>query len=464
MPACDGRAGPDTQMAAIITEAGRELSLPALQRSNPARYPHLLQGAPPGRYDILFACPGESLVLDAGWQLRGPPEAAGSADFLSSLDCWWQRERSAADDAGLPFSGGWFLYLSYELAAQIEPRLHLPLPAPLLPVAFATRFPGALIRDHVTGRVLVVAEAGHHDVVRVIQRDIAQLARAIPATMHDIGLLSVTEDDPQQFLAAVARIHAYIVEGDVFQVNLSRGWRGVLREPLEPGMLFSNLHIQNPAPFSGLARWDDAAIISSSPERLVTVRDGVVETRPIAGTRPRGGGAAADAAVSGELLAHPKERAEHIMLIDLERNDLGRICAPGSIEVNELMVLESYAHVHHIVSNVRGRLRTGISPGQVLRAVFPGGTITGCPKVRCMEIIAELERQPRGAYTGSMGYLNRDGSMDMNILIRTMVSRGRQLEWRAGAGIVADSVAQAELDETRAKARGLLRALGRSDA
>jgi anthranilate synthase component 1 len=152
------------------------------------------------------------------------------------------------------------------------------------------------------------------------------------------------------------------------------------------------------------------------------------------------------------------------MLIDLERNDLGRICVPGSIEVNELMVLESYAHVHHIVSNVRGRLREDILPGEVIRAVFPGGTITGCPKVRCMEIIAELEQTARGAYTGSMGYINRDGSMDLNILIRSMVSRGNRLQLRAGAGIVADSVASAELEETRAKARGLLRALGLDQA
>jgi anthranilate synthase component 1 len=172
----------------------------------------------------------------------------------------------------------------------------------------------------------------------------------------------------------------------------------------------------------------------------------------------------ADAAYSQELLAHPKERAEHIMLIDLERNDLGRLCVPGTIEVNELMVLESYAHVHHIVSNVRGRLREDISPGDVIRAVFPGGTITGCPKVRCMEIIAELEQQARGAYTGSMGYINRDGSMDLNILIRSMISSGDHLQLRAGAGIVADSNALAELDETRAKARGLLRALGLVDA
>jgi anthranilate synthase component 1 len=194
------------------------------------------------------------------------------------------------------------------------------------------------------------------------------------------------------------------------------------------------------------------------------VRDGIAATRPIAGTRPRSRSAKTDAAYSDELLAHPKERAEHIMLIDLERNDLGRICVPGSIEVNELMVLESYAHVHHIVSNVRGRLRDSVQPGQVIRAMFPGGTITGCPKVRCMEIIAELEQEAREAYTGSMGYLNRDGSMDLNILIRSMVSDGNRLRLRAGAGIVADSVAAAELDETRAKARGLLRALGLDQA
>ena len=173
---------------------------------------------------------------------------------------------------------------------------------------------------------------------------------------------------------------------------------------------------------------------------------------------------ASDRAYSVVLLAHPKERGVHIMLIDLERTDLGGRGVPGSIVVNELRVLESYAHVHHIVSNVRGRLRDRISPGEVIRAVFPGGTITGCPKVRCMQIIAELERVARGAYTGSMGYINRDGSMDLNILIRSMVCEGNRLQLRAGAGIVADSDAEAELEETRAKARGLLRALGLDDA
>jgi len=159
------------------------------------------------------------------------------------------------------------------------------------------------------------------------------------------------------------------------------------------------------------------------------------------------------------LLLHPKERAEHIMLIDLERNDLGRVCVPGTVRVDELMTLESYRHVHHIVSNVHGRCRPGVTPGQVMRAVFPGGTITGCPKVRCMEIIAELEQAPRGAYTGALGYVNRDGSMDLNILIRTLTLVDRRVSLRAGAGIVADSVPMRELEETRAKARGLLEAL-----
>jgi anthranilate synthase component 1 len=200
-------------------------------------------------------------------------------------------------------------------------------------------------------------------------------------------------------------------------------------------------------------------VVSASPERLVSVRGDLVETRPIAGTRPRFAGHEDDSARIRELIGNPKERAEHVMLIDLERNDLGRVCVPGSVEVDELMTVESYAHVHHIVSNVRGRLRTDATPGDVIRAVFPGGTITGCPKVRCMQIIAELEGVGRGAYTGAMGWLNRDGDLDLNILIRSAEVEGSTLRFRTGAGIVADSDPQRELEETRAKARGMLQAL-----
>jgi anthranilate synthase component 1 len=199
-------------------------------------------------------------------------------------------------------------------------------------------------------------------------------------------------------------------------------------------------------------------ILSSSPERLVRVRGRQVDTRPIAGTRPRGHHA--DAAAIAELTGSAKEQAEHVMLIDLERNDLGRLCEAGTVQVDEFMVVESYAHVHHIVSNVSGRLRGDVEPGDVIRALFPGGTITGCPKVRCMQLIGDLEGVGRGAYTGAMGYLAADGSLDLNILIRTMTVQDGEIELRAGAGIVADSVPERELEETRAKARGLLRALG----
>jgi anthranilate synthase component 1 len=205
------------------------------------------------------------------------------------------------------------------------------------------------------------------------------------------------------------------------------------------------------------------SIISSSPERLVSVKNGIVETRPIAGTRRRDDDQLSDDALARELLEHPKEQAEHIMLIDLERNDLGRVCRPGTIEVNELMVLETWEHVHHIVSNVRGALQKDKTPVDVLRAVFPGGTITGCPKVRCIEILAEMEQQARGAYTGSLGYINKDGSMDFNILIRTMVRNRDDIVFRAGGGIVSDSIAEKELEETRAKAKGLLKIFDNDD-
>jgi anthranilate synthase component 1 len=464
-------AGPGTtNIAAIMTPVVKTIDLPPdladLHRSNPSRYPHLLQSTAHGRYDILFAFPGASLLLDAGGNLQGPDgsEPVGD-DFLERFDDWWLQLAAASPAAhGLPFTGGWFVYLGYELAAQVEPRLHLPQPGGDLPIAVATRFATAVIHDRERALTYIVGEAGQEQQAGMIAADIEALPASRPQAATGIRIAHVHEQAPQRYLDAVGRIHDYIREGDVFQVNLSRPWDIHFEQPVDAVTLFNNLGVYNPAPFSGLFSWRGTAVISSSPERLVSVRDGVAATRPIAGTRPRSRSAATDAAYSSELLAHPKERAEHIMLIDLERNDLGRICVPGSIEVNELMVLESYAHVHHIVSNVRGRLRDRVRPGQVVRAMFPGGTITGCPKVRCMEIIAELEQEAREAYTGSMGYINRDGSMDLNILIRSMVSDGRRLRLRAGAGIVADSVAAAELDETRAKARGLLRALGLDQA
>jgi anthranilate synthase component 1 len=354
-----------------------------------------------------------------------------------------------------PAAGGWFVFLGYELAAQVEPSLRLQRPRHL-PVALAVRCGVVILRDRGDGKcTLSVADSA---LLAQVKADLEQARRLPPPQFR--GLDAAPEEEaPARFLAAVARAREYIIKGDIFQANLSRAWRVPLAAAVDPAALYAQLRRSNPGSFAGLACWEGHAVISSSPERLVSIRDGWVETRPIAGTRPRGQNAADDSALERELIAHPKERAEHVMLIDLERNDLGRICQPGTVEVSEMMVLESYAHVHHIVSNVRGRLEEGVGPGAAIRAVFPGGTITGCPKVRCMEIIQELEAAPRGAYTGSMGWLGLDGSLDLNILIRTMELGPDELRFRAGAGIVYDSVPELELAETRAKAKGLLLAL-----
>jgi anthranilate synthase component 1 len=280
-----------------------------------------------------------------------------------------------------------------------------------------------------------------------------------PAELPAASKFEIQEDDPARFLEAVSRSLEYIAAGDVYQTNLSRQWQVSSDQPLDPISIYARLRNTNPSPFAAVMRYENFSLMSSSPERLLSIRGGIVSTRPIAGTRPRGTSPETDAALVESLLSNEKERAEHVMLIDLERNDLGRVCVGGTVRVDEHMVLETYAHVHHIVSNVSGRLRDDVSPVQVIRALFPGGTITGCPKVRCMEIIAELEGTGRGAYTGSMGYLNRDGSCDLNILIRTLTADAAALRFRAGAGIVADSNPSQELAETRAKALGLLRAL-----
>lgn len=428
-----------------------------LNQTYPSRYPFLLQstarGGELGRFDILFAFPGDSVTLDAGRQLTGRCGSQQSG-FLAALDEWWADERTLSADDDLPFRGGWFLYLGYELAAEIEPRLRLGAD-PVLPVAFAVRCPVAVIFDHETGACHLVCEDISTHAKEQLEADVVALARR--GRQAKVRSVVVSEDEPKQYLDAVLAAKEYIEAGDVYQANLSRQWTVRIDGDLSAEHIYETLCRANPGPFAGIARWQDVAIISSSPERLLTIRNGVASTRPIAGTRPRGRDDEADHHLSSELFTHPKERAEHLMLIDLERNDLGRVCKPGTVEVDEMMVLESYAHVHHIVSNVRGQLRDDVSPGAAIAAVFPGGTITGCPKVRCMEIIEELEVSPRGAYTGSVGYLNRDGSLDLNILIRTMVKRGNEITFRAGAGIVADSDPQAELDEARAKAEGMLR-------
>jgi anthranilate synthase component 1 len=432
----------------------------------PEKYPGLLESSAPigtqvtggGRFDILPISSGERLRLGADGELSGP-HAAGANGFLSALEAWWKALRSPSAAAPLPFTGGWLLYLGYELAAEIEPRLRLP-PSPDSVIALAIRTPAAWIRDRATLQAWLVAEPGFEPLLETFENHVREVCvLGTPAELPAASKFEIQEDDPARFLEAVSRSLEYIAAGDVYQTNLSRQWQVSSDQPLDPISIYARLRNTNPSPFAAVMRYENFSLMSSSPERLLSIRGGIVSTRPIAGTRPRGASPETDAALVESLLSNEKERAEHVMLIDLERNDLGRVCVGGTVRVDEHMVLETYAHVHHIVSNVSGRLRDDVSPVQVIRALFPGGTITGCPKVRCMEIIAELEGTGRGAYTGSMGYLNRDGSCDLNILIRTLTADAAAVRFRAGAGIVADSNPSQELAETRAKALGLLRAL-----
>jgi anthranilate synthase component 1 len=446
-------------------ESVRELNVPPdvlrrLAARFPQRYPVLFDSAADGplsQTSILVAEPRAALWLDSNGQVGAEGFIPRGGDFLTALENWWLSERIAAAPRKFPFVGGWAVFLSYEAAQEIEPQLRLPRSS--LPWrAFALRTPCALVHERATGKVFAVAEPAAVDSLDRLEADAHMVAANGPPTPDTLSVESVTEEDPAAYLARVSRAKEYVRAGDIYQANLSRPWKVTLSREPDVGALYNRLCKANPAPFAALAQWRGTTILSSSPERLVRINDGHIDTRPIAGTRPRSRRPGDDLAEMTELAAHPKERAEHIMLIDLERNDLGRVSEPGTVRVDELMSIESYAHVHHIVSNVSGELRGDVTPIGALRAVFPGGTITGVPKFRCMQIIAELEGIGRGAYTGSLGFLGRDGSMDMNILIRTLSVLGRTIELRAGGGIVADSDPQRELEETRAKARGMLAA------
>jgi len=473
---------PTSSEALIIHQLDNLIDFTGLHQVNPRRYPFILESSAQAedilapdtsryinptsdssskenaRYDILFAFPLQTLTLDSFNKLSGAV-LDDKKDFLANLDLNWLENKSAAStmQANLPFHGGWFAYLNYELVGQIEKRLNLPRANEKSIIANLTRIPVAVIYDKHRDVQFIIAEKLHADKIQSLLDDV-KLIRSSNKVNHEINL---KEEKSNKYLKAIKNVQSYIKEGDVFQVNLSRLWESDDVKSVNAIELYESLKRSNPAPFSAYVSYEEYKIISSSPERLVKVNNGRVQTRPIAGTRARAreNETADDIKSLHELISHPKERAEHIMLIDLERNDLGRVCVPGSIKVDELMVLESFQHVHHIVSNIVGDLEEGMTPGDVIRAVFPGGTITGCPKERCMQIIAELEAMPRGAYTGSVGYINHDGSMDLNILIRTFELSPEKLKLRAGAGLVADSIAQKELDETRAKAKGLLEAL-----
>lgn len=420
--------------------------LTALHRLSPERYPYLLssniRGGNDSDYSLLLAFPGKTLK-----------QSLGKESIFDQLDV----DLNQPCCAEVPFVGGWFVYIGYEYASIVEPVLKFGQQDDGFPVAFYTEIPAAVIIDHTSQSAFIVTEPDKSELIEKVLEDLAQASEG--ATFAELAHCGIEEEPERLYLERIRKAKNYIVEGDIFQANLSRQWSVDFEAVPDPVLLYRRLSQSNPGQFAALIHFDGCYLLSSSPERLVMHKEGRVETRPIAGTHPRGKTAEEDKQLAKRLLSHPKEQAEHVMLIDLERNDLGRICVPGTIRVSQQMALETYAHVHHIVSTIEGEIKAGISVKQLLHAVFPGGTITGCPKVRCMQIIDELEQAARGAYTGSLGYISHDGQMDLNILIRTMTLKDKRLTFRAGAGIVADSDAQRELQETRHKARGLLAAL-----
>jgi anthranilate/para-aminobenzoate synthase component I len=324
--------------------------------------------------------------------------------------------------------------------------------------------PGMLLRcDLATGEVLLFDrlskdEARAREAGARVGAALVSAPHVAPAALHGNDLSVFRSNFTRaEYEAVVARTREYVYAGDIFQANLSQRLDGIYGLPSLH--LYQTLRTVNPSPFAGYLNFGDYELISSSPERLVSLdRDGWAETRPIAGTRPRGDLSPEDDALAEELNLDPKDRAEHIMLVDLERNDLGKVCDYGTVEVSELMVNEYYSHVIHIVSNVRGHLHPDRDAVDLARAMFPGGTITGCPKVRCMEIVDELETVRRGPYTGSFGWIAAR-TLDLNIVIRTLVRIGDRLFLQVGGGIVADSVPEREYRETLHKAAGMLRAV-----
>jgi len=369
-------------------------------------------------------------------------------------------DRAIQQPEETPFPGGFFGFFSYDLAHLMETlpqRARRDLPVPQFQLDWVDL---TAVFDHQQHRLTLASlnsSVGRSELEKLTREIIQHQLGKQPAA--DLGIPQMPKPllTPAAFKAMVERARAYIAAGDIYQANLSCRFDGQIRG--RSAELYRRLRQVNPAPFACLLQWDDFAIISSSPERLVSLRGDLAETRPIAGTRPRGRNFEEDQQLAAALLDHPKERAEHIMLLDLERNDLGKVCRAGTVEVDELMVLEHYSHVTHIVSNIRGRLRPGSDPFDLLRATFPGGTITGVPKKRCMEIIDELEPTGRGSYTGSAGYISAGGEMDLNILIRGFQRVGDHLSYQVGAGIVADSDPDHEWQECLAKGEALRKVL-----
>jgi len=389
------------------------------------------------------------------------PEVGEILPCLEKLRSRMQTSHSDLPDH-LPFTGGYLGWLGYDLAWEIE-RLPYTKPDTLpFPVAFWYEPSSFAVVDHQTETVWLAA-SDHLELKELGDR----FSNAENKGLKPLACLSqdrIVQATPtylperQGYEAMVEKAKHHIYAGDIFQANLSMRFGYPWKS--DGWQLYRHLQKINPSPFASYWRTTWGEVISVSPERLVSLRDRHAETRPIAGTRPRGKTEQKDLEFERELLGCTKEQAEHIMLVDLERNDLGRVCEWGSVKVDELLAIEHYSHVMHLVSNVVGTLRRDRTLVDLIRATFPGGTITGCPKVRCMEIVEKLEPQRRSLFYGSCGYIDRRGNMDLNILIRTLLKTDNHIWGQVGAGIVADSMSDREWLESLQKAQAQLAALG----
>jgi anthranilate synthase component I len=396
-------------------------------------------------------------------------------DAFEYVRAWLSRHRVAPVPAALRFGGGLAGYFGYETVRHIEKNALKeekadPLATPDMLLLVSDEL---AVLDNVLGKLYLVvyADPQQPDSLRAAKARLEHLRSRLASALPEEGFFE-TEKKPKaaalecsfteaQFLEAVRRSKEYIFAGDVMQVQISQRTSRALDAP--PLALYRALRGVNPSPYMYYFDFGDHHVVGASPEILVRLAGDTVTLRPIAGTRPRGATPQEDAAIAAELLADPKERAEHVMLIDLGRNDVGRVAATGSVKVTEQMVIERYSHVMHIVSNVEGRLAPGLGALDVLKASFPAGTVTGAPKVRAMQIIDELEPVKRGVYSGAVGYLGFNGDMDVAIAIRTAVVKDGRLHVQAAAGIVADSDPRSEWLETQHKARALLRAAELAD-
>jgi para-aminobenzoate synthetase component 1 len=418
-----------------------------------------LHGA--GRYDVIAADPDTTLVTRGGLTEIRTADAVrlSPQDPFALLRAELGEPVSALP--GLPFQGGAIGWFAYDLGRRIERLPTLARDSEQVPDMAIGIYDWALVADHLRKRAWLVG-AGRVPRTRERWDELVSLFRDPPpaAVRPPFRVLGQPKPDLTRaaYGRAFERVKSYILEGDCYQVNLARRFSAPAAG--DPWSGFRELRQLNPAPFSAFLATPFARVLSSSPERFLQVRRGRVQTKPIKGTRPRGHTPGADFALARELAGSLKDQAENLMIVDLLRNDLGRVCTPGSVRVPKLFDVESFATVHHLVSTVTGRLAPGEDALSLLRACFPGGSITGAPKIRAMEVIEELEPQRRGIYCGAIGYIGFDGSMDTSIAIRTLVQSDGSVRFWSGGGIVHDSQADAEYQETKDKAAALLRLLG----